>query len=489
MLPRPTRRQLLKLLSASVAIGALPTLTGCSGDETDSGGASGGGPFEYPKFDPDKPWWLQHNYGPVDGEAEETDLEVEGTIPPELTGLYLRNGSNPHTGESSHWFVGDGMVHGVTLVKGKPKWYRRRYIETPVLKTDSGLGVPSLTDHTANVSVIHHGDRILASGEIGLPYEIDTDLKTVGTHDYAGALATAMTAHPKIDPVTGEMLMFGYGFTPPYLTFHVVDAKGNLTKSEEITVKGPSMMHDFSITENYVIFMDLPITFDIDLVGQGKAFPYAWEDGYGARLGVMPRDGTNADVVWMEISDCYIFHTLNAYEEGDKIILEAARNEKLWAGGADSFDGRPYLYRFEIDLIKKSVKESQVEEMPVEFPQLDRRTIGRKQRYGYAAAIQRDQGPNSIPAAVGLMKFDRQKDTSKLHELPAGQQPDEPFFVPASKDAGEDEGWLLSYVYDHRTEKSDLVIFDASNIAADPVGRVKLPYRVPFGFHGVWVPA
>jgi carotenoid cleavage dioxygenase-like enzyme len=173
--------------------------------------------------DPDTPFWLQGNFAPVQDEVTAFDLPVRGRIPSELNGLYVRNGSNPQHADSPHWFFGDGMVHGVKLENGKAAWYRNRYVRTPYYERGvgfgDGLGLPTGGNHQANVSCVWHGGRLLVSGEVGAPYQIDTnDLSTVGVHDFAGAIKTSFTAHPKIDPETGNLHFFGYWFLPPYLT-------------------------------------------------------------------------------------------------------------------------------------------------------------------------------------------------------------------------------------------------------------------------------
>lgn len=507
MTRRLTRRDLLRL--SGLALPPLlhpPLLLGCSSEDSkarsrggnvgrsDAGtGGTDSGLSELPAFDPDKPWWLQQNYGPVPNERQEMDLEVEGSLPPELDGLYVRNGSNQKVGEPVHWFLGDGMLHGVRIRNGKALWYRNRYIQTPLLGVDpaGGLRAPTLQDHASNVSVFEHAGRLLTSGEVGLPYEIDPDtLGTLGVFDYAGKLTTAMTAHPKIDAVTGEMLMFGYGLLePPFLTYHRVDKSGILVQSEPIEMDEGSMMHDFQITESHVIFMDLPIVFDLDLVAAGE-FPFRWSDTHPARFGVMPREGKGSDVQWFEIERAFIFHTLNAYDDPDRegvIILEAARHPKLWVDGPNNFNAHPSLHRYEIDLNAGMVREAPIDDRIMEFPQLDRRLVGRKHRYGYGLWL--DQPRGTAPGSTrGVLKYDRQAGVVTAHELPLELQADEAYFVPASDGAGEDEGYLMTYVYDYSRDRSDLVLLDASALESAPIARVKLPFRVPFGFHGVWVP-
>ena len=224
----------------------------------------------------DKPWHLSGNNAPVFDEITVTDLEVKGSIPSELQGRYFRNGANPQTGMSEHWFVGDGMIHGVELSDGKANWYRNRYVRTPMfdnpdkdrmeLYLDMEKGAFNYEVSVANTSVLGHGGKIYALEEGSFPYELSKDLETLGYHDYDGRLTTAMTAHPKVCGETGELLMFGYSSLPPYLMYHRISPDGELLQSEEITVGGPTMMHDFTVTRNHSIFLDLPAVFDLSLI-------------------------------------------------------------------------------------------------------------------------------------------------------------------------------------------------------------------------------
>ena len=215
------------------------------------------------------PWWDRGNFRPVLRERVAESLVVEGTLPRSLTGLYVRNGSNEHAGVPAHWFVGDGMFHGVWLEHGRARAYRSAWVQTDTLANGGAptTGPPSLRSGYANVSAIWHAGRLLASGEIGLPWELDPhDLSTTGAYDFAGRLDTSMTAHPKIDPATGAMHFFGYWFAPPYLTYHVADASGALVHSEPVDIPRSTMIHDFAITERDVVFWDFPVVFDLAAV-------------------------------------------------------------------------------------------------------------------------------------------------------------------------------------------------------------------------------
>jgi carotenoid cleavage dioxygenase len=436
------------------------------------------------------PFHLRGNFAPVQQEVTAFQLEVQGALPPELRGLYLRNGPNPRTGSSPHWFLGDGMVHGVCLEDGRARWYRNRWVRTrPFVEGDEQApfvradGTPDHTSAKANTHVIRHAGRILALVESSFPTELTPELDTVGLHDFGGRLKTAMTAHPKLCPVTGEMHFFGYGFSPPFLTYHRADARGELVQSEEIAVRGPTMIHDFAISERHVVFMDLPVVFDVQRALQGT-MPYAWSETYGARLGVMPRGGRGADVRWFEIEPCYVFHPMNAFDDGDAVVLDVARYPHMWRKDATDFSAA-HLHRFRIEPAAGRVREQKLDDRSVEFPRVDPRREGRRYRYGYAVrTIEGGDGPRF----GSLVQYDHQTGSARGHDFGPGCFPGEGVFAPASAGGGEDEGFVLSLVFDEARGQSRLEVLDATAFDKPPVASVALPQRVPFGFHGSWLP-
>jgi len=428
------------------------------------------------------PFYLKDNFAPVFEERSDNDLRVTGEIPAQLNGRFLRNGPNPQTGHSDHWFLGNGMIHGVELENGKANWYRNRYVKTPLLAdrdSDPIEAIMDLRKSSANTHVVHHAGKILALEEAHLPFEMSPELETVGAYDFGGKLATAMTAHPKTCPETGELLFFAYGIFPPYLTYHRVSASGELVQTEEITVKSGTMIHDFNITRNYVIWMDLPAVWDVENIDKG-GLPIAWDESYGARLGVMPRTGGDADVVWYDIDPCYVFHPLNAYEEGNNIIIDVCRMAHVMVPGDDA---PAYLYRWTINQDTGRVTETQLDDRAVEFPRINDSVVGRKHRYGYMAGLS-----TVVPVGERVIKFDLERDSSQVYELGDGLECSEPVFVANPDDTAEDAGWLLSYVYDKASDKSALMILDATAIELGPVAQIHLPVRVPMGLHGSWVP-
>ncbi|MEM7100200.1 MAG: carotenoid oxygenase family protein [Pseudomonadota bacterium] len=430
-------------------------------------------------IDHETPFWLSDNFAPTFVEETATELSVTGSIPPELNGRYLRNGANPESGESPHWFLGNGMIHGVELSDGRANWYRNRYVQTPQLASFPADGTEDERSKSlANTHIIGHAGKILALEEGHWPYELTPDLETVGPYSYDGRLETGMTAHPKLCPKTGELLFFAYGMMPPYLTYHRANAQGELVQSEVIEVKGATMVHDFNVTENFVIFMDLPLVWNLENFTSG--LPIQWSDDYGARLGVMPRNGTNADVVWYEIEPCYVYHPLNAYEEGGNIVIDVCRSAVSMKPGVP--DAPPVLHRWEINTTTGNVHEAQQDDRSVEFPRVPDSLVGQKHRYGYTAEF-----AAGLPAAAAFRKYDLQTGATCAHELGAGRQGGEPVFVPKASATQEDDGYLLSFVYDEAIARSELIIVDAATMDQEPVARVHLPNRVPAGFHGSWI--
>jgi carotenoid cleavage dioxygenase-like enzyme len=436
-----------------------------------------------------RPPHLAGNYAPVSEELTAHDLPVTGRLPDELTGWYLRNGPNPHDAASGHWFFGDGMIHGVRLDGGRATSYRNRWVRTKTFTDDVPLrdeqGTRDLTAGVANTHVVRHAGRTLALVESSFPHELHLsgggaplppgvcDLDTAGPYDFGGKLTTAMTAHPKTCPATGEMHFFGYDVRPPYLTYHRADAAGDLVLSRPVDVPGPTMMHDFNLTAAHVVFMDLPVVFDLELA-KGGSMPYRWDDGYGARLGVLRREDPYGTVRWFDVDPCYVFHPLNAHDDGDRIVVHVMRYPELWR--RDTPQRHATLWRWTLDLTTGTVREEQIDDRPGEFPRVDDRLVGLDARFGHMTDT--DGG--------ALLRYDLRTGDVIRHDFGGGRFPAEASFAPADDEPGS-AGWLLTYVYDQATDRSDLVVLDAGDLAAAPVATVHLPARVPYGFHGNWL--
>ncbi|MGW0252164.1 carotenoid oxygenase family protein [Nocardia goodfellowii] len=424
---------------------------------------------------------LTGNYAPVTEEVTAFDLPVTGRIPAELSGWYLRNGPNPPAADSIHWFAGDGMVHGVRIENGKAVSYRNRWVRTTTFTDGAGAYGPrgrDLAAGVANTHVIRHAGRTLALVESSYPYEITCELDTVGPHDFDGKLTTAMTAHPKTCPVTGELHFFGYEvIEAPYLTYHRADAAGNLVVSRPVDVPAPTMQHDFNLTAEHVVFMDLPVVFDLQIAMTGAGMPFRWRDDHQARLGVLRRDDPYGEIRWFAIDPCYVFHSLNAYDEPGRIVLEVMRYPDMWrTDSAEIADAS--LWRWTIDLGTGTVEERQIDDRAGEFPRIDDRLTGLRADFGHVTVT----GDGSGGA---LVRYDLRTGSATAHEFGPGRTPAEAAFAPADEKPGG-AGYLMTYVYDESTDRSDLVILDADDLSTQ-VAAIHLPRRVPFGFHGSWL--
>ncbi len=404
---------------------------------------------------------------PVPDEITALDLPVAGTLPPQLCGLYLRNGPNPQPGSPFPFFAGAGMIHGVRLEAGQARWYRNRYV-----KTGRVAGIRG--GRSSNTHVFAHAGRILSFVEVALPMEIDRQLDTVGPVDFGG-VDTAFTAHGKIDPDTGELLAFGYQFASPPLTFYRIDRAGALVERRAVDGSVACLMHDFAVTEHHVVFFNTPALMVQDW-GRG-GLPFRWEEGRSTRIGVVPRQ--RGAVRWFEVPACQFSHTANAFELDGRIIVDGIRTNRFLAEVAAD---PPTLYRWEIDLARGVVTEGALGQHPVEFPRVDERRNGRPYRHAYTVEY-REDGPGSAL----LRCYDVEAGTSVVKDFGERYVPGEPVFVPKSADAAEQDGWVLALRYDREQDRSDLVVLDANDFGGDPLAVVQLPQRVPVGLHGSWV--
>ncbi|WP_148615237.1 carotenoid oxygenase family protein [Nocardioides rubriscoriae] len=458
--------------------------------------------------------YLQDGFAPVADELTAFDLEVTGTIPDHLDGRYLRIGPNPvdDPGDDHHWFLGEGMVHGVRLEDGAARWYRNRWVR------------PAEGDFAPNTHVVGHAGRTLALVEGGSPpYELGEELDTLGRACFAGDLRAGYTAHPHEDPATGELHAVSYSWTRGNrVDYSVLGTDGRLRRQVEVEVHGSPMMHDCAITEHWVVLYDLPVTFDIDMVAgrtprpmrlptrfalnrivgrnpvpdrvidavtRGRRapsqLPYSWDADYPARIGLLPREGAadGSDVRWFDIDPCYVFHTLNAFEvpETGEVVIDVVRHDRMFATvftGPD--EGPTSLVRFTLDLASGKAHEHRHDEHSQEFPRIDERLTGRRHRFGYAVEIT-DGAPGDA-----VLRHDTVAGTTDVRRLGAGLEVGELVFVPNGRDAAEDDGVLMGYVTDRPTGRSALRLLDAATL--EDVATVHLPGRVPAGFHGSWLP-
>ena len=442
--------------------------------------------------------YLEGLLAPVADETTAFDLPVTGTLPPELDGRYLRNGPNPllpPDPATYHWFLGDGMVHGVRLEDGAARWYRNRWVRSTAVSEALGEQPAPGERHagmdTANTNVIGHAGRTFAIVEAGArPVELTEELETICHSDLDGTLPHGYTAHPKRDPETGELHAVSYYWgRPELLEYTVIGVDGRVRHRVDVPVPGNPMVHDCSITASSVVLYDMPVTFDVDVALGGAGFPYTWDDDYGARIGLMPLAGSPEDVRWFEVSPCYVFHPLNAWDEGDTVVIDVVRHPKMFdRDRRGPNEGAPTLWRWTFDRATGRSHERQLDDRPIEFPRVDERRVGRASRFGWAAMVPL-AGDDVDFAAAQLVRYDHETGDALDIGFGPGRACGEAVFVPRTADAAEDDGWYLTFVYDRAEDRSELVVLDAAAPADEPVARVHLPARVPAGFHGNWVPA
>lgn len=437
------------------------------------------------------PYLSTGNFAPVTYETTASELRVRGRIPEELNGRYLRNGPSPigpRDASSYHWFSGTGLVHGVRLRAGRAEWYRSRF----TLSTDaaealgkepiSGPGEPRLPVNTS-IQVI--GGRVYAVVEAGAnPIELGYDLDSIARSDFGGTLQGGFTAHPKGDPTTGELVAITYAPDRRALRYVRVDANGRAETRGDIPAAHQPMVHDVGITQNFVIVLDLPVTFQPQK-RPGHPFPYFWNDEREARVGLLPRGGDVNGLTWFRVPPCYVFHIVNAYEAASgNVVADVIRHPRTFDQHPNWPDeGRPLLVRWTLDRRHGTVSELVLDDHAGEFPRINDAYGTRDYRYAYTAHWWGDR------AATGpAYKHDVHSARTQVHHFGSGRAALEPVFVPRLGAVEEDDGYVMLYVYDAARNASDVVILSSQDFTAPPLAVVELPVRVPFGFHGAWVP-
>jgi len=471
-----------------------------------------------PKHDEPYNYFLSGNYAPVTEEHVATNLEVIGKVPADLEGYFMRIGPNPvyvADVEAYHIFDGDGMIHQIEFKDGDAT-YRNRFVDTAGLRKEREKGgwiwkgmSQTMVDMAAgnplpeggkfkdlvNTAMVFHANKFYGLMEGGTPHEMQLpDLDTIGADDFDGKLNHPFTAHPKVDARTGEMMTFGYSPVPPFVTYSVIDKKGNLVHTTPISVPKGVMMHDCAITENFTIFLDLPITFDFERAMKGESM-LAWEPENGSRFGVVPRMGNDEDVKWFEIDNCMVFHVANAWEEGDEVVLLGCRANRTDIANAtenaaeenmDMRDQLALLTEWRMNMVTGEVTERNIDpDLYCEFPRINDELVGRRSRFVYLAGLDADLQGTPFTSEI---KYDRQDGGMTIHPFGEGRKGGEAIFAPRRGATSEDDGYVILFVWDEPKQQSECIVIDARNFEADPVARIKIPHRVPFGFHASWVP-
>ncbi|MBT4519946.1 MAG: carotenoid oxygenase family protein [Halieaceae bacterium] len=465
--------------------------------------------------------FLEGPFAPIQMECDALDLVVEGEIPSDLSGTFYRNGPNPRFAPRGdyNWFEGDGMLHAFHIENQKVN-YRNRWARTAKFYIEEKLGrnainpmnpfdcEPEFSDFAltdkqgaANTAAVWHADRLLLLEEGHLPFEVDpVTLESKGSWTYGGKLGTAMTAHPKVDPVTGELIFFAYMATGPFvntIALYKVSPQGLLTEQHIIETPYPAMVHDFVVTENYILFPIMPLTGDLERAMLGKP-PFAWEPDRGASIAVLPRNGTAADVRWLEMDLCFVFHYMNGYDADGRITVDGCQFERppLFPnpdGSANKLT-ESHLHRWTIDMNSPDgrVVSEQIDENQSEFPQVDPRFAMRAYRHGFYTSpdgkVKGKLGPDPDGALFNsICHFDHQTQSSTRYSF-GNAITSEAIVVPKEGTVSEGDAYLLSVVTDLEANASSLHIFDALAVGDGPVAIAHLSHRVPAGFHGAWKP-
>jgi carotenoid cleavage dioxygenase len=385
------------------------------------------------------------------------------------------------------------MVHGVRLRGGRAEWYRNRWVRSdPVSRRLGELPIPGPRYGLcgdANANIVQHAGRVLALGEAGvLPVALDEELGSVATVDFDGTLPDGFAAHPERDPITGELFTVAYYHELPYAQYLVVDVRGRIRRCERIAVRDTPMTHAVSLTDRHLVYYDLPVTFRESLARGGSRYPYAWRPDHPARLGLLPREGSGADIRWFEVDPCFVFHPVNAYEQGDQVIVDVIRHERVFDRDLlRPGETPPMLWRWTLDPARRTVAEEQLCDVAEEFPRIDDRRRTMRHRYAYTVAMRGDTADRL--AGHALCKHDLRTGQVWVRSFGPGRSAGEAVFVPRTAESAEDDGWLLTYVTDSRTGRTDLVVVDANDVTGPAAAVVHIPAPVPSGLHANWIPA
>lgn len=463
--------------------------------------------------------YLTGAFAPTVEERMLTSFSVEGEIPKDLNGIYLRNGPNPRFAPPGryHAFDGDGMLHAAEF-SGGALVYRNRWVRTHawqeenraneglyrgIFDTMKGRGDRPLKN-SANTDVVGHAGKALVSWyQSGEAYWVDpATLETLGKAPFAG-LGGGVSAHCKVDEHTGELMFFDYGSDAPYMSYGVVDKYGQQTTLLPIPLPGARLPHDMAITEHFSILHDLPVVHCEEALRHGR-HKIVFDTSLPARLGVIPRHGPASELRWFEFSPCFIYHVINAWEDGSEIVMVGCRylprqhpdgslDGPATANDIAQLRMNSRLWEWRMNLATGVARERCLNpEFNVEFPGINLRYQGRPNRWGYLV----DHDPNVL-RWTGLRKFDLHTGdcVGAWSDDPAHVWLSEPWFAPRSgadidaSQQAEDEGYVIVFCWNDASRVQQLHIYDATDISRGPIARITLPVRVPSGFHACWIQA
>lgn len=460
--------------------------------------------------------YLTGAWTPMHREYNATDMEVIGEIPKDLDGVYIRNTENPIFEPLGryHPFEGDGMLHMISFKDGKAT-YRNRFVRTNAFNEEQKAGEalwagwtafpvkskrpgevqqPGLKDGSSTDVVVHAGKVISTYWQCGQGYVLNPyTLEDEGTVDWCPE--GGISAHTKVDENTGEMLFFNYTMEGPYMHYGVVGADGQLKHYVPIDLPGARLPHDMAFTENYAILNDLPTYYHPEALKQGMHIPFH-DRSMKSRFGIIPRMGTNDDIKWFEASPTYVLHWLNAWEEGDEIVLDGYFQEdpspqdhvthvpdqyRAISSYLDMHSLKTRLHRWRFNMKTGETVEEFLDDDYLEFGMINQRYAGRKNRYGYSAKPKKGWF-----LFEGVVKHDLETGEKQTLMFGEDRYGSEAPFAPRIGSAAEDDGYLISFITDMKTNKSEAIIVDAQNIEAGPVCRIMLPERIPSGTHATW---
>ena len=450
--------------------------------------------------------------------ADTATLKVIGEIPRDLHGIYVRNTHNQIHQPLGiyHPFDGDAMLHSVHFENGQAT-YRNRFVETtgylaeqaagkslwpglmqPHLATRRGWGSIGAMKDNAGTDVLGHAGKLLVSMSQGSePWRVDpVTLETLGVEpNWARRIPDGVASHYKVDPYTGDMMLFNYPTHAPFMHYGVVNRDNQLVHYVPIDLPGARWPHDLGITEHFSILHDLPLYFEPEGLKRGE-HNLIFNCEQPARFGIIPRFGQSSDVRWFEGSPCYILHLSNCYEDGDEVVMDGcimARYKKVPVGATDSVYDRiranldkhnnpTKMHRWRFNLKTGTTREEYLDDEITEFPVCSNDVVGRAYRYSYNVLYKPGDWLFS-----GLKRFDVQSGATQRYEYGAGRYGSEPQVARRPGAVAEDDGYLLVYVTDMNADASECMVLDAANIAAGPLARIILPERISVGTHACWV--
>ncbi|NVB77704.1 MAG: apocarotenoid-15,15'-oxygenase, partial [Kofleriaceae bacterium] len=440
---------------------------------------------------------------------------VEGALPAELDGVYLRNTENPVMPSIGryHPFDGDAMVHAMRF-RGGTASYRNRFVRTAGLAAELEAGAPQwagiiespakslrdgwgartrMKDASSTDVIVHAGRALTTFYQCGDAYQLDpVSLAQHGPAPWAPK--AGVSAHPKLDPATGELIYFGYGTEAPYLWVGILDANGTRTHHVDVPLPGPRLPHDIAFTEHYVIVNDLPLFWDAEGLAKGVYRP-RWRPDLPTRFGVVPRAG--GEVRWFDAAPTYVLHWINAYEDGNTIVLDGYFQEDPMprpdpADGVygplkkmvdlHSMKARPHRWR--LDLATGRCSEERLFDAISEFPSIHHAAPGRRYRYNWAMTAK----PGWF-LFDGILRTDLETGAEQRFAYPDGVYASEAPMAPRPGATAEDDGWLVTFVTDMNRDRSECHVFDAARIGDGPIAKVALPERISSGTHACWAPA